>query len=81
MRGRCILAILVVSLGASEGLRWPKIFKDGMVLQAGPTPAILWGFLDGVANEVTLTASCGFGPESTTITKKTFSPSKVGVDS
>ena len=31
-----------------------------MVLQADPTEAIIWGFLDGNQNEVSISATCRF---------------------
>ena len=42
-------------------LTLPKTFSDGMVLQADPTEAIIWGFLDGNnQNEVYISATCHF---------------------
>ena len=36
----------------------PKIFTDEMVLQASPTGGIIWGFLDGNTEPVTLQSKC-----------------------
>ena len=43
-----------------KALRLPKFYKNGMVLQADPTEAIIWGFLDGNQNEVFISATCHF---------------------
>ena len=48
------------------GLRLPKIFKNGMVLQADPPSKsgkeyaveTIWGFMDGVRTNVTLMGRC-----------------------
>ena len=47
-----------------EALRLPKFYKNGMVLQADPTEATIWGFLDGNQNEVFISATCHFKDNS-----------------
>ena len=54
---------LAFSLNSCNCLTLPKIFNGGIVLQAEPTGAMIWGFLDGdTTNEVQLKSSC-YGPE------------------
>ena len=69
---KLFLAFLLI--GYCSGLRLPKIFKDGMVLQAGSVQTI-WGFLDGVRSTVTLTGSCQLNGNSFEISN-TFEPTK-----
>ena len=52
----CILFLMPFS----KALRLPKFYTHGMVLQADPTEAIIWGFLDGNQNEVSISATCRF---------------------
>ena len=47
-----------------EALRLPKFYTNGMVLQADPTEATIWGFLDGNQNEVFISATCHFKDNS-----------------
>ena len=50
---------LAFSLNSCNCLTLPKIFNGGIVLQAEPTGAMIWGFLDGdTTNEVQLESSC-----------------------
>ena len=54
------LAVLGLTCRCSA-LRLPKLFKNGMVLQADPTTAIIWGFLDGNSDDpVDVASSCHF---------------------
>ena len=51
--------ILAFSFNSCNCLTLPKIFNGGIVLQAEPTGAMIWGFLDGDAtNEVQLKSAC-----------------------
>ena len=55
--------IFIISLifiaSCNAVLKFPKIFQDGMVLQAGPTQANVWGFLEGnVLYDVKLEVEC-----------------------
>ena len=55
--------IFIISLifiaSCNAVLKFPKIFQDGMVLQAGPTEANVWGFLQGnVLYDVKLVIEC-----------------------
>ena len=54
-------------------LTLPKTFSDGMVLQAAPTEARIWGFLDGDTNSVTNDLTCNNGEKTTLV----FTPDKV----
>lgn len=51
--------VLAFSFNSCNCLTLPKIFNGGIVLQAEPTGAMIWGFLDGdTTNEVQLKSSC-----------------------
>ena len=55
--------IFIISLifiaSCNAVLKFPKIFQNGMVLQAGPTQANVWGFLEGnVLYDVKLELEC-----------------------
>ena len=52
----------------------PKIFKSGMVLQAKPTEAVIWGFLNGNMNPVDFYLLC---PSKSKKIRKTYIPTKV----
>ena len=55
--------VLAFSFNSCNCLTLPKIFNGGIVLQAEPTGAIIWGFLDGdTSNAVLLKSSCN-GPD------------------
>ena len=45
----------------SASLSVPKILGNGMVLQAAPDKAQVWGSLDGVDSQVTLNIQCQSG--------------------
>ena len=62
--------------GLAHGLRLPKIFKSGMVLQANPTSAVIWGFLDGNSDPVDIGASCHFR-DKTVAFKRQYVPEQV----
>ena len=71
----CVLPCIVLC----QGLRWPKSIKDGMVLQATPTTAVLWGFLEENSNPATLVSECVLKGE--TLKKvNTYSPTQVNVN-
>ena len=70
------LFILACLISLSLGLQWPKIYKDDMVLQASPTTAVLWGFLDGNQNPVEMTGECVLNGKSKKL-KSTFVPKQV----
>ena len=75
------LLIFTLFLGLSNAFTLPKIFKNGMVLQAGPTlidttEAVIWGFLDGNTNPVDVSGMCSIKGNKFTMTK-TFVPKKV----
>ena len=73
------LFLFVLCLGLSNAFRLPKIFKSGMVLQAHPTDAVIWGFLDGNTNPVDISGDCSIKGEKFTFTK-TYFPTKVIID-
>ena len=55
--------IFIISLifiaSCNAVLKFPKIFQNGMVLQAGPTQANVWGFLEeNVLYDVKLELEC-----------------------
>ena len=52
----------------------PKIFTDEMVLQASPTGAMIWGFLDENPDPVTLQSKC---KNRETVEPMIFYPNKV----
>ena len=54
-------------------LTLPKTFSDGMVLQAAPIEARIWGFLDGDTTSVTNDLTCSNGERSRLV----FTPNKV----
>ena len=70
------LFLFALCLGLSNAFRLPKIFKSGMVLQAHPTDAVIWGFLDGNTNPVDISGDCSIKGEKFTFTK-TYFPNKV----
>merc|ERR1712241_565346 len=69
------LLIFALFLGISNAFRLPKIFKSGMVLQAEPTFAVIWGFLDGNMNPVDVYGECSIEEKKFTFTK-TYIPKK-----
>ena len=52
----------------------PKIFTDEMVLQASPTGAMIWGFMDENPDPVTLQSKC---INRETVEPMIFHPNKV----
>jgi hypothetical protein len=70
------LLIFTLFLGISNAFTLPKIFKNGMVLQAEPTDAVIWGFLDGNTNQVDVSGMCSIKGKKFTVTK-TFVPKEV----
>ena len=62
-------------IGVCAGLHFPKIFKNGMVLQAGYVGTI-WGFLDGVRSNVTLMGRCQLSSGDSFDVKDVFYPNK-----
>ena len=50
--------LLILISKFCHGLKFPKIFTDGMVIQSAPTGGAIWVFLDGDDSEVTLTSNC-----------------------
>ena len=59
MRAYAALISVLLQANYCLGLTLPKIFTDGMVLQAAPTEAVIWGFLDGQTGiPVLLTLNC-----------------------
>ena len=53
--------LFFVLIGSCFGLHFPKIYQDGMVLQASRNDhpvSTIWGFLDGVRSNVTLLGNC-----------------------
>ena len=59
MRAYTALIAILFQANCCLGLTLPKIFTDGMVLQAAPTEAVIWGFLDGQTGiPVLLTLNC-----------------------
>ena len=72
------LLIFTIFVGLSNAFTLPKIFKSGMVLQAEPTDAVIWGFLDGNTNPVDVSGTCSAkGNEFIVI--KTFVPKEVHI--
>ena len=63
------LLIFTLFLGLSNAFTLPKIFKSGMVLQAEPTDAVIWGFLDGNTNPVDVSGMCSMKGNKFTMTK------------
>ena len=72
------LLIFTLFVGLCNAFTLPKIFKSGMVLQAEPTEAVLWGFLDGNTNPVDVSAMCSAKGNNFTVTK-TFFPKEVHI--
>ena len=70
------ILIFTIFLGLSNALKLPKIFKSGMVLQAEPTDAVIWGFLDGNTNNVDVYGLCSIKGKKFTMSK-TFVPKEV----
>ena len=70
------LLIFTLFVGLSNAFTLPKIFKSGMVLQAEPTEAVIWGFLDGNTNSVGVYELCISKGNKFTMTK-TFVPKEV----
>merc|ERR1711962_1502877 len=69
------LLILVLFFGFSNAFRLPKIFQSGMVLQAQPTDAVIWGFLEGNFMPVDVIGSCVLNGEKFTFSN-TYIPKK-----
>ena len=72
------LFIFTLFVGLNNAFTLPKIFKSGMVLQAEPTDAVIWGFLDGNTNPVDVSAMCSAKGNKFTVTK-TFVPKEVHI--
>lgn len=53
---RCFL--IIAFLAHCQALRLPVLYQDNMVIQAKPSVANLWGFLDGNQNTVELNYEC-----------------------
>ena len=70
------LLIFTLFVGFSNAFTLPKIFKSGMVLQAEPTDAVIWGFLDGNTNHVDISGLCSIKGKKLTMIK-TFVPKEV----
>ena len=70
------LLIFVLLFGFSNAFRLPKIFQSGMVLQARPTDAVIWGFLEGNFMPVDVIGSCVLNGEKFTFSN-TYIPKKV----
>ena len=68
--------LFLLLIGYSNALTLPKIFKDGMVLQAAPTDAVIWGFLDGNTNPVDVSGTCSMKGQNSEIFK-TYIPKEV----
>ena len=68
--------LFLLFIGCSNALTLPKIFKDGMVLQAAPTDAVIWGFLDGNTNPVDVSGTCSMNGQKSEIFK-TYTPKEV----
>ena len=73
------LLTLFLWIGVCSGLHFPKIFKNGMVLQAGGkdrSVSTIWGFLDGVRSNVTLMGRCQLSSGDSFDVKDVFYPNK-----
>ena len=70
------LLIFTLFVGLCNAFTLPKIFKSGMVLQAEPTDAVIWGFLDGNTNHVDISGLCSIKGKKFTMIK-TFVPKEV----
>ena len=71
-----LLGVFLISsliLQSCYCLTLPKTFSDGMVLQAAPTEARIWGFLDGDSSSVTNDLTCSNGEK----TRLIFTPKRV----
>ena len=68
------LLLFTLSFAISNAFILPRIFKSGMVLQAKPTDAVIWGFLQGNMNPVDFYLLC---PSTGKKLKKTYIPTKV----
>ena len=66
--------LLTLCFAISNAFILPKIFKSGMVLQAKPTDAVIWGFLNGNMNPVDFYLLC---PSKSKKIRKTYIPTKV----
>ena len=66
--------LLTLCFAISNAFILPKIFKSGMVLQAKPTDAVIWGFLNGNMNPVDFYLLC---PSKSKEIRKTYIPTKV----
>ena len=65
-------------VATSHALLWPRIFKNEMVLQANPTKAVLWGYIDhGNAKIVNLNVECILKNQIIERYNKNFTPKKV----
>ena len=63
------LAFLLIAKSC-HGLKFPKLFTNGMILQAAPIEANIWGFLDGDSEIVDMEYSCN----GNAILNQTFVP-------
>ena len=68
--------LFALFLSYSNAFTLPKIFKSGMVLQAEPTDAVIWGFLDGNTNPVDVSGTCSMKGQEISVAKRFF-PTKV----
>jgi hypothetical protein len=68
---------LLITFHGAESLRLPKIFSNGMVLQAAPTDAQVWGFLDGNTATVEMSVSCVLKAGTTMTTTQKYIPKQV----
>ena len=62
-----LIMCLCLLIGVSNGADFAKIFKDGMVLQADPTTAVIWGWQEGNPDDwppVYLSSDCNFNMET-----------------
>ena len=62
--------LLILLFGLNNAFRLPRIFQNGMVLQANPTDAVIWGFLDGNTNPVDISAECTINGEKFAFVKR-----------
>ena len=53
--------LILAAITYCNGLSFPKIFMDNMVLQGGPMGANIWGYLEGDLNLVELVMNCNGG--------------------
>merc|ERR1712223_856335 len=66
------LLLFTFFLSYSNAFTLPKIFKSGMVLQAEPTDAVIWGFLDGNTNPVDVSGTCSMKKQKIFVAKRVF---------